>query len=68
MEVKPLDLAGPASVSFLSNPKYRSKALESKAGLILVDPGVDLGDLPQLEMKNAYWGFAQTRSEGVATL
>ncbi|WP_306598897.1 UDP-3-O-(3-hydroxymyristoyl)glucosamine N-acyltransferase [Geothrix sp. 21YS21S-2] len=58
-EVLPLDQAGPGSVSFLANPKYHARALQSAAGLILVDPGTDLGDRPQLVMKNAYWGFAQ---------
>lgn len=58
-EVQPLDQAGPGSVSFLANPKYHARALQSAAGLILVDPGTDLGDRPQLVMKNAYWGFAQ---------
>jgi UDP-3-O-[3-hydroxymyristoyl] glucosamine N-acyltransferase len=57
--VQPLDLAGPEAVSFLSNPKYHAKAQESGAGLILVDPGVDLGARPRLVLKNAYWGFAQ---------
>ena len=57
--VKPLDLAGSESLSFLSNPKYHAKAMESQAGLILVDEKTDLGAMPQLVMKNAYWGFAQ---------
>jgi UDP-3-O-[3-hydroxymyristoyl] glucosamine N-acyltransferase len=57
--VKPLDQAGPDAVSFLANPKYHAKAKESGAGLILVDPAVDLGERPQLVMTNAYWGFAQ---------
>ena len=57
--VLPLDKAGPDSVSFLSNPKYHAKALESLAGLILVDEKTDLGERPQLVMRNAYWGFAQ---------
>ena len=57
--VAPLDLAGPGDVSFLANPKYLAKARESAAGVVLVDPGTDLGDRPQLVMKNAYWGFAQ---------
>jgi len=58
-EVKPLEEAGAASLSFLANPRYRGKALESPAGVILVDPKADLGDRPQLVMPNPYWGFAQ---------
>ena len=59
-EVLPLDQAGPATLSFLANPKYHAKALESGAGLILVDESTDLGDRPQLALPSAYWGFAQS--------
>ena len=58
-KVLPLDQAGPGDLSFLTNPRYRAKALESAAGLILVAPGTDLGDRPQLAVPNPYWGFAQ---------
>jgi len=59
-EVRPLDEAGPGSVSFLANPKYHAQALQSGAGLILADPKTDLGDRPRLIMEHPYWGFAQT--------
>jgi len=58
-EVKALDEAGPASVSFLANPRYAAKAKGSPAGLILVDATVDLGDRPILRLKHPYWAFAQ---------
>jgi len=58
-EVRPLEEAHAGSLSFLANPKYRGRALESPAGVILVDPAADLGDRPQLAMPNPYWGFAQ---------
>jgi UDP-3-O-[3-hydroxymyristoyl] glucosamine N-acyltransferase len=58
-EVLPLDEAHEGALSFLANPRYRSRALASKAGLILADPEADLRDKPQLVMKNPYWGFAQ---------
>ena len=58
-EVKPLEEAGPGSVSFLANPKYAAKSKESTAGLILADPDVDLGDRPVLRVKHPYWAFAQ---------
>ena len=58
-EVRPLEEAGEGALSFLANPKYHAKALGSAAGVILVDPATDLGDRPQLAMKNPYWGFAQ---------
>ena len=58
-EVRPLEEAHPGSLSFLANPKYRGKALESPAGVILADPGAELGDRPLLVMASPYWGFAQ---------
>jgi UDP-3-O-[3-hydroxymyristoyl] glucosamine N-acyltransferase len=58
-EVRPLEEAGPASLSFLSNPKYGGKARESGAGLILVDPKSDLGDRAVIVVENPYWAFAQ---------
>jgi UDP-3-O-[3-hydroxymyristoyl] glucosamine N-acyltransferase len=57
-EVKPLEEAGAASVSFLANPRYVGKAKESPAGLILVDAVVDLADRPVLRVKHPYWSFA----------
>ncbi len=58
-EVKPLEEAGAASVSFLANPKYAAKARESSAGLIFVDATVDMGDRPILRVPHPYWAFAQ---------
>jgi UDP-3-O-[3-hydroxymyristoyl] glucosamine N-acyltransferase len=58
-EVRPLEDAQGHALSFLANPKYRAKALESPAGVILVDPKSDLADRPQLVMPNPYWGFAR---------
>ncbi len=58
-EVRPVEEAQVSSLSFLANPKYHAKALESQAGVILTDPKTDLGDRPQLVMGNPYWGFAQ---------
>jgi UDP-3-O-[3-hydroxymyristoyl] glucosamine N-acyltransferase len=59
VDVRPLEEAGASSLSFLANPKYRDKALESPAGVILVDPRTDLGDRPQLVMEHPYWGFGR---------
>jgi UDP-3-O-[3-hydroxymyristoyl] glucosamine N-acyltransferase len=58
-EALPLDAAGASSVSFLANPKYVAKALESKAGLILAGADSDLGGQPVLAVKDPYWAFAQ---------
>lgn len=57
--VMALEEAGARAVSFLANPKYHEKALQSGAGLILCDPKADLGGRPRLVMENPYWGFAQ---------
>jgi UDP-3-O-[3-hydroxymyristoyl] glucosamine N-acyltransferase len=58
-DILPLDQATGHSLSFLANPKYRAKALESGAGLILATPEDDLGDRPQLLMQAPYRGFAE---------
>jgi len=58
-EVLPVEEANGSALSFLSNPKYHARALDSQAGVILVDPRTDLGDRPQLVLANPYWGFAQ---------
>jgi UDP-3-O-[3-hydroxymyristoyl] glucosamine N-acyltransferase len=58
-EVLPVEEANDSALSFLSNPKYHARALDSQAGIILVDPRTDLGDRPQLVLANPYWGFAQ---------
>jgi UDP-3-O-[3-hydroxymyristoyl] glucosamine N-acyltransferase len=58
-EVRPLEEAGAASVSFLANSKYAAKAKASAAGLILADEAVDLGVRPLLRVKHPYWAFAQ---------
>jgi UDP-3-O-[3-hydroxymyristoyl] glucosamine N-acyltransferase len=59
-EVRTLEEAGPGALSFLANPRYASKAHESGAGLILVDPRAELGDRPVLVVENPYWAFAQS--------
>lgn len=58
-EVNGLEEAGPEAVSFLANPKYASKAMGTRAGLILASPAAELGELPVLRMANPYHGFAQ---------
>jgi UDP-3-O-[3-hydroxymyristoyl] glucosamine N-acyltransferase len=58
-EVLPLDVARASSISFLSNPKYVARALESNAGLIVAAPDAGLGDRPVVEVKDPYWTFAQ---------
>ena len=48
-------------ITFLSNPKYRDKALRCTAGAILVKEPLD-ADLPQVIVDNPYLAFAETLS------
>ena len=57
--VHTLEEAGPDALSFFTNPKYKTQALETRAGLVLVDPRSDLGEVPQLAVPNPYFAFAQ---------
>jgi len=58
-QVRPVEEAEADALSFLANSKYHARALESQAGVILVDARADLGDRPQMVLANPYWGFAQ---------
>ena len=58
----PLETAGPQQLSFLSNPKYRAQLLTSKAGCVIVSPG--LADVAQqrgavIVADNPYLYFAR---------
>jgi len=57
--VQSLEAAGPEHVSFLANRRYRRSAEQSKAGAILVGPGVDLGRRVVLRCADPYLAFAQ---------
>jgi UDP-3-O-[3-hydroxymyristoyl] glucosamine N-acyltransferase len=57
--VQPLDVAGPAHLSFLANRRYLAAAKASEAGIILVGPRVDLGQRPVLRCADPYLGFAR---------
>lgn len=52
--VRPLALAGPAELSFLSNPKYRAQAIESKAGAILLEQPLPECGAVQILCKKPY--------------
>jgi len=51
--------AGPQHLSFLANKRYSQRARESAAGVIIVGPGVDLGERPQIRCADPYLGFAE---------
>lgn len=57
--VAPLGGATPADLSFLNNPRYRSKALASAAGAILVTEGERLGGRTVLPCANPYAALAR---------
>ena len=58
--VAPLDQAGSGQVSFLANPKYRSKLAACRAGAIIVHPGLEHElDRPLLLASNPYLAFAK---------
>lgn len=59
-QVAPLDSAGPAHISFLSNPRYRSALATSGAGVIIVPPA-DGEKLTRthIRVRNPYLYFAR---------
>jgi len=59
LEARPLEEAGPESVGFLSNLKFRERALQSRAGLMLVGTQMVLDGRPVLRVDNPQWRFAQ---------
>ncbi len=58
--VATVDEAEPCHVTFLSNPRYTSKARETRAGAILVAPGfADATPAVPLRIENPYLAFAK---------
>ncbi|HSR69286.1 MAG TPA: UDP-3-O-(3-hydroxymyristoyl)glucosamine N-acyltransferase [Acidobacteriota bacterium] len=53
-----IEEAGPDQLTFLSNPKYRAKLKETRAGAVLTAPGVET-DIPRLVTDNPYLAFAR---------
>jgi len=56
--VAPLDTAGPSDLSFVANPSYLRRARESRAGAVLVGPGVELGGRAALVVPDPYVALA----------
>lgn len=54
-----LETAGPASLTFLANPKYASKVAETSAGAVLMAPGGERYGRTTIEIANPYLGFAK---------
>jgi len=53
-----LEEASETELTFLANPKYRRKALQSRAAAIIVGPQEDLPNRPLLRSPNPYLAFA----------
>jgi UDP-3-O-[3-hydroxymyristoyl] glucosamine N-acyltransferase len=60
--IAPLEKAGAEEITFLSNPRYRQQALESRPGAILAAPGVDLPGLDVIRVRDPYLGMARLLS------
>ncbi len=56
--IAPLETAGPADLSFLSNLSYVPAAKRTRAGAVIVGPGVDLGDRTVLVVRDPYLALA----------
>ena len=54
-----LDIAGPEDVTFLANPKYTPQVMETKAGAIFLNDGVEIGrnDLDVLRTADSYVAY-----------
>jgi UDP-3-O-[3-hydroxymyristoyl] glucosamine N-acyltransferase len=57
--VATLEDAGPDDLSFLTNPRYRPALARSRAGAILVGPGVDVGGRDLLVAPDPYLALAE---------
>jgi UDP-3-O-[3-hydroxymyristoyl] glucosamine N-acyltransferase len=59
-QVGSLENAGPGEVAFLSNPRYKSKVMATRAGAIVVSPATEsLTSLPRIVTDNPYAYFAR---------
>lgn len=57
-DIKPIDEAGPDQLTFLTNAKYASRLISSKAAAVLCAPDANTGDLPRLTVPNPYLALA----------
>mgnify|MGYP001067296825 FL=1 len=54
-----LEDAGPSDLAFLTNPKYRKAAGRTRAGAVLVGPGVEIAGRDLLEAPEPYLALAE---------
>jgi UDP-3-O-[3-hydroxymyristoyl] glucosamine N-acyltransferase len=58
--VATLDSAGPWEITFLANPKYRSRLASTKAGAVILGPGDrDAATMPHIVADNPYAYYAR---------
>jgi UDP-3-O-[3-hydroxymyristoyl] glucosamine N-acyltransferase len=59
--VATLDSAGPGDITFLANPRYRSKLASTRAGAVILSPGDrDAAAIPRIVSDNPYAYYART--------
>ena len=59
--VATLESAGPGDITFLANPKYRSKLATTRAGAVILSPGDrDAAAIPRIVSDNPYAYYART--------
>ena len=59
--VATLDSAGPADISFLTNPRYRAKLATTRAGAVILGRGDrDAASMPRIVSDNPYAYYART--------
>lgn len=61
--VMPMDAAQEGDITFLANPKYRSKLPDCKASAVIVSPGIESPGHSLLVCANPYLAFAQIMTE-----
>ncbi|MCL5670041.1 MAG: hypothetical protein M1423_01895, partial [Acidobacteria bacterium] len=57
--VAPIEMAGPTSLTFLSNPKYRRELKTTRAAAIILSPQEPDPGRPALRSENPYLDFAR---------
>ncbi|HKQ59997.1 MAG TPA: UDP-3-O-(3-hydroxymyristoyl)glucosamine N-acyltransferase [Candidatus Polarisedimenticolaceae bacterium] len=57
--VATLEQAGPDELAFFANPRYREAARATRAGAVLVGPGVELSGTDRLEVGEPYVALAE---------
>jgi UDP-3-O-[3-hydroxymyristoyl] glucosamine N-acyltransferase len=57
--VAPIESAGPGDLTFVGNPRYTRFLASTKAGAVIVEPGVEELPYPTLRTRNPHLAFAQ---------